>query len=353
LRRALFLFAVVAVVAIASGAAFIFGTRAAPTAAAAGSSVPTSTTAIVRRDLVDRQDFAAVLGFGAATGLANHLAGTVTAEASPGSTVDRGHQLYAVDGRAVYLMFGATPAYRDLHVGVSDGEDIKELKQNLIALGFATTYNLTVDGHFDSYTQAAVERWQKAIGVTTDGNVPFGQVIFEAAAVRVADWKAAVGDQAGPGAPIGDITGVRPTVTMDLDARRQALATVGSAITVTLADGSSVAGHITEVGHVATQPSGGGQATVKVYATLDDPKAGGQVDQAPVQVGLTRGSRKGVLAVPVNALMARPDGTYAVEVDSHGTREQVPVTIGLFAQGMVEISGSGISEGMTVVVPAE
>jgi peptidoglycan hydrolase-like protein with peptidoglycan-binding domain len=353
LRRALIVITLIAGVATASGVAFVAGTKAAPSAAPSASAIPTSTTSVVRRDLVDRQSFAAVLGYGATTILANHLAGTVTAEVSPGSTINRGQQMYAVDGRAVYLMFGTTPAYRDLHVGVGDGEDIRELKQNLVALGFATSANLTVDGHFDSYTQAAVERWQKAIGVTTDGNVPFGQVVFEPAAVRIADWKAHVGDQAGPGAPIGEITGVRPTVTMDLDARRQGLAAVGSPITVTLADGTAVAGHLTEVGRVATQPSGGGQATVKVFATLDDPKAGGQVDQAPVQVGLARSTRKGVLAVPVNALLARPDGTYAVEVDRHGTRQQVVITTGLFAEGMVEITGSGIAEGTTVVVPSE
>jgi peptidoglycan hydrolase-like protein with peptidoglycan-binding domain len=340
----------VAGVAVVSGGAFVAGTRAAPTAPATTSVVPTSTTAVVRRDLVDRQNFPAVLGYGSTSTIANHLVGTITAQASTGTTVDRGKQIYAVDGRAIYLMFGTTPAYRDLHLGVSDGEDVKELKQNLVALGYG---RLPADGHFDAYTQAAVERWQTAIGVTADGNVPLGQVIFEAAAVRIADWKAAVGDQAGPGAPIGDITGTHPTVTMDLDARRQALAVAGSAISVTLADGSVVAGHITEVGRVATQPSGGGAPTVKVYATLDDPKAGGNVDQAPVQVGLSRGSRKGVLAVPVNALLARPDGTYAVEVHRRGSREQVAVTVGLFAEGMVEINGAGIAEGTTVVLPAE
>jgi hypothetical protein len=343
----------VAGVAIASGAAFLAGTRAAPSPAATASKVTTSTTAVVRRDLVDRQGFAAVLGYGASTTIANHVAGTVTAEATPGSTIDRGQQIYAIDARAVYLMFGTTPAYRDLHVGVSDGEDVKALQQNLIALGYATSANLNADGHFDSYTQAAVRRWQKAIGVSVDGNVPFGQVVFQPGAVRIAAWKAAAGEQAGPGSPILEVTGVRPAVTMDLDARRQGLAVVGSPISVTLADGTLVAGHITEVGRVATQPSGGGQATVKVYATLDDPKAGGKVDQAPVQVGLTRGSRKAVLAVPVNALLGRPDGTYAVEVERHGAREQVAVTIGLFAEGMVEVSGSGIAEGTPVVVPAE
>jgi peptidoglycan hydrolase-like protein with peptidoglycan-binding domain len=353
LRRALIVLSLAIGVTLAAGGAYVAGSHVPSAAGAGGPIVATSTTKVVRRDLVDRQTFGATLGYGATATIANHLAGTVTAEASPGSTVDRGQQLYTVDGRAVYLMFGSVPAYRDLNAGVSDGEDVKQLEQNLIALGSANSGNLTANGHFDSYTRAAVERWQKSINVSADGVVPFGQVVFQTAAVRIATWKAAPGDPAGPGGPIVDVTGVRHAIALDLDARRQALAIVGSAITVTLADGSVVAGRITDVGRVATQPSGGGQSTIKVYATLDDVKAGGNVDQAPVQVGLARASRQGVLAVPVNALLARPDGTYVVEVDSHGTREQVVVTTGLFADGMVEISGSGISDGTTVVVPAE
>src|SRR5258708_36261536 len=151
-------------------------------------------------------------------------------------------------------MFGTTPAYRDLPTGVSDGDDIKQLKQTLIALGFAPSYNVPVDSHFDSSTQAAVERWQKSIGVTADGNVPFGQVIFEPAAVRIADWKAAVGDQAGPGAPIGDITGVRPIVTMDLDAPPQALAAPGPALTVPLPHPPSLPRHTTTAPRPAPPP---------------------------------------------------------------------------------------------------
>jgi peptidoglycan hydrolase-like protein with peptidoglycan-binding domain len=341
------------VVALAVGGAFVVGSRVPSAAGANSPAVATGTTKVVRRDLVDRQNFGATLGYGATSTIANHLTGTVTAETASGSTVDRGQQLYAVDGRAAYLMFGSVPAYRDLHVGVSDGDDVKQLEQNLIALGFANSGNLTANGHFDSYTRAAVERWQKSINVSTDGTVPFGQVVFQPAAVRLAGWKAAVGDQAGPGGPIVDVTGVRHVISLDLDARRQALAIVGSAITVNLADGSIAGGHITDVGRVATQSSGGGSPTVKVYATLDDAKAGGSLDQAPVQVGLARASRQGVLAVPVNALLARPDGTYAIEIDRQGTRSLAEVKTGLFADGFVEISGPAIAEGLTVVVPAE
>jgi hypothetical protein len=60
-----------------------------------------------------------------------------------------------------------------------------------------------------------------------------------------------------------------------------------------------------------------------------------------------------VLAVPVNALVARTDGSYAIELVRGGRHEFVHVTTGLFAQGMVQVTGDGFAEGDTVVVPAQ
>ena len=53
---------------------------------------------------------------------------------------------------------------------------------------------------------------------------------------------------------------------------------------------------------------------VDVSVTLDDPAATGTLDQAPVTVGITSDSRTGVLAVPVNALLALAEGGYGVRV---------------------------------------
>ena len=56
--------------------------------------------------------------------------------------------------------------------------------------------------------------------------------------------------------------------------------------------------------------------------------------------------------MPVNALVALLEGGYAVEVQSaDGSRHYVSVTLGLFQDGYVEVSGNGISEGDSVVVP--
>jgi multidrug efflux pump subunit AcrA (membrane-fusion protein) len=58
-----------------------------------------------------------------------------------------------------------------------------------------------------------------------------------------------------------------------------------------------------------------------------------------------------VLAVPVQALLAASDGTYTVEVVSGTGRRQVPVSLGIFADGKVEVAGSGLAAGMKVEVP--
>ena len=59
-----------------------------------------------------------------------------------------------------------------------------------------------------------------------------------------------------------------------------------------------------------------------------------------------------MLSVPVGALLALSPDQYGVEVvEDDGTTRKVPVTLGLFAGGRVEISGEGLSEGQRVVVP--
>jgi peptidoglycan hydrolase-like protein with peptidoglycan-binding domain len=318
--------------------------------------VTTATAQIVRTNLVDRQQVSATLGYGATFHLVNHVPGTLTWEAAVGTVVDRGQALYAIDSKSVYLMIGPVPAYRDLHVGVSDGADVKQLQENLIALGFGAAYNLTADGHFDWYTKDAVQRWQHSLGITEDGQIPLGLVVFSPTPIRISSWLEAASEQAGPGSPVAAVTSNNHVITLNLDARRQALAVTGAAVTVTLPNGSSTAGHIASVGTTATAPdqaSGGGPPTIPVYIALDDPKVGGTVDQAPVTVGLAGRSASHVLAVPVNALLAQPDGGSEIEVVRAGHHDLVPVTTGLFAGGLVEISGTGFAEGDSVVVPAQ
>jgi hypothetical protein len=81
------------------------------------------------------------------------------------------------------------------------------------------------------------------------------------------------------------------------------------------------------------------------------PGATGIGSDVPIQVSLTVRSVRGVLAVPVSALLALAGGGYAVEVAGRsGTHHLTGVTTGAFAGGRVQISGPGIAAGVKVVV---
>jgi len=59
-----------------------------------------------------------------------------------------------------------------------------------------------------------------------------------------------------------------------------------------------------------------------------------------------------VLTVPVAALLALAEGGYGLEVVDGGRSSITAVETGLFADGRVEVSGSGIAAGTTVGVPS-
>jgi len=255
-------------------------------------------------------------------------------------------------------MYGSLPAWRTLAEGVADGADVRQLEQNLTDLGFANARNLTVDDHFTSATTDAVKRWQHALGLPETGQVDLGRVVFLPGPARVSSVHPTVGSPAQPGGAVLDTTSTTKVVTVALDASKTYLVKAGDAVVVTLPDQKTVPASVTEVGKVATAPAnnggGGGNSTptVNVTVALSDPAAGGDLDQAPVEVDITTDSRHNVLVVPVNALLALTEGGYAVEATDGTASHLVPVTTGLFANGNVEISGPGVQAGMKVKVPA-
>ncbi|MDX6679130.1 MAG: hypothetical protein QOE31_3182 [Solirubrobacteraceae bacterium] len=150
-------------------------------------------------------------------------------------------------------------------------------------------------------------------------------------------------------------TSSRRVVTVALPTTKSALAKLGQRVTVKLPSGSDVHGPISSVGKVATSASTTSgttsstptEATIKVTIRLLESR--GSLDQAPVTVRFEQSRRKNVLAIPVTALLARPGGTFAVQVvEAGGTRRTVPVQTGLYTSGYVEIDGAGLRPGMHV-----
>ncbi len=289
-------------------------------------------------------------GGGASGGGGGAAGGVYTALPAAGRTVSRGQTLYAVSGRPIPLLYGSTPLVRQLTAGVS-GDDVKELEDNLIALGYGS--GLTADGSFTQADAIAVKRWQAALGVNQTGVVNPGEAVFLAGPLRVTQDRVQTGASAQTGQEIIDGTSPDHVVNVSLDARQQTLVQVGAGVSVALPNGTSVKGTITDVGTVATTSGSGAQqqTTIPVTVTLADNAAAGKLDGATVSVSITRASRQNVLAVPVTALLVLPGGGYAVEA-ADGRHRRIQVQTGVFSNGLVEVSGPGLVEGLKVVAPS-
>jgi Putative peptidoglycan binding domain len=308
-----------------------------------------------------------------------------------GDIINQDQRLYSVSNEPVPLLYGAIPAYRAFYVGVSDGGDVGELTHDLIALGYGD--GLAQSNHYSPATAAAVERWQTALGLPATGEILLGEVVFEPGPIRVTSVTPSAGTSVGGGGGAGaggggtvlSATGTTPVVTVALGVDQEDLVKPGDAVSVVLPDGTTtVGGQVETVGTVATCAGGSGtgtatgatnsngsadqspcassgsnggsgsdsSATVTVTITLDSTPAGASLDQAPVNVNITSQRADNVLAVPVTALLALSGGGYAVQVVTGSTSHLAPVTTGLDANTMIQISGPGIAAGTRVEVPS-
>jgi hypothetical protein len=179
--------------------------------------------------------------------------------------------------------------------------------------------------------------------------------VFLPTAARITSVAGTLGGPAG--GTILKASSMTRQVSVNLDANLQSQIKVGQPVTITLPNGRSTPGRVTAVGKVATTPAQGSNSapTVEVDITPTDPGATGTLDQAPVQVQVITATARHALVVPVNALLALASGGYAVEVvAADGVHHLVAVQLGLFddTAGLVQVTGSGLSAGQRVVVPA-
>jgi hypothetical protein len=307
--------------------------------------------------------------------------GTFTWLPAAGSTIRQGHVMYRVSGSPVVLLYGNIPAYRPLTEGLA-GPDVRQLNEDLVRLGYATAAALGARAGWDYYsaeTAYAVGRLQAKLGLTETGTLSLGEAVFLPGAALITGWGSTtgLGGPATPGTVVVTASSTTPVVTIDLDAGMQSEVKAGDPVSITLPDGSTTPGVISQISRVASSSSSGGSSgggsangspnnssggsanssggsagTITVLASLRHPKDGRGLNSAPVTVTITTGSAPDVLTVPVNALLAQTGGGYAVEVTGLGGHHLVTVTPGLFddAAGLVQVTGN-LVPGQHVVVP--
>jgi peptidoglycan hydrolase-like protein with peptidoglycan-binding domain len=332
-----------------------------------------------------------------------------------GSTIREGKALLEITGRPVIGLAGVLPMYRTLSPG-SKGPDVLQLEQTLNRLGFdpgtvdskydsgtaaaieklyesagydaptaderltqaVDSEKKNVDGMKNALRQAqAALRQAKAGPGKGDTSVQQGAV--DDAQANLDDAESALAEarfKAGTPLPVSEVvfvktlprrvddvkverggtvngvvmsvSGASLVVTIKVDAQTKERLKAGMAASFDLGDGTIVQATVRRITRNADQYD------VVVAPKSLTPAQLERLREANVRVTIPVKSTNGkVLAVPIAALSAGPDGSSRIEVLRDGKVELIAVTVGLSADGYAQVSPTGdtkLSEGDQVVV---
>ncbi|WLW54836.1 peptidoglycan-binding protein [Streptomyces sp. YU58] len=303
--------------------------------------------------------------------------------ARPGQRVKAAQPLVEYDARPVFALPGAFPMYRDLTVG-DEGKDVVQVQRALHSLGRPTGSDPS--GTFGSGTAAAVRHMYAAMGyapplTTSAGTVsqdpgpeatttlPSSEVVFvPSLPARVVSVPVHVGDAVK--GPVVTLARGDMTLTGFLDPSERGLVTAGAKADILAeATGAHATGTVASVGALVTPGAG------KDDSASDDSAADARQDSAyvPVRIGgggswdktfagqdvritiTAAATSRAVTAVPEAAITAGADARSTVTVvpASGGAQRVVPVTTGVSADGLVQVTptrGHTLRAGDRVVV---
>lgn len=294
--------------------------------------------------------------------------GVITKLPTPGTTLHQGDMIQQVGDEPTYFMRGATPAWRAFEPDMSNGDDVAQLETSLKELGYFTG---EPNAHYDWLTRAAIQKWQKDKGLTQNGILPLGRVVFAPEDLRVGTMIARLGDRATLETDLFNVSSTRQVISATLKLADQKLGVVGNGVKIRLPGGETTTGTIstveppTDKGSASGDQKGSGSGSgsgsdsasdkervIPITVTPDDPSATEGLQEASVSLGLVSEKRENVLSVPLGALIALTPDQFGVEVvNDDNTIRKVPVKTGLFAGDRVEVTSDELSENQRVVVP--
>jgi Membrane-fusion protein len=269
--------------------------------------------------------------------------GMITALPDVGTEISLGQRVYECDGKPIVLMTGPRPFWRDLSVGVSDGEDVRQLQQNLADMGYYTGH---VGTKFDKYTKAAIKEWQESLSLKRTGIFSLGDVVVTSASpIRIDRVTAGLG---AVNAIPATYTSPTRIVTAPLSPSQLGELETRQSVEVQLPDGSKTDGQITAV--LPSKPAVGDQEEVKPQVIITV-KGAQDAPSGDVRISIFHENTTDALVVPVSALIAISEDNYAVEVFQPNTDIiRVPVKIGKVVGTKAEIIAGDVNEGDQVVM---
>ncbi|MCY3633053.1 MAG: hypothetical protein OXH29_10330 [bacterium] len=316
-----------------------------------------NTFEVVRRDLIDTEEFSGTLGYGDPEALHTNTSGVVTGRLpEEGDVLDVGDVLFEVNSYPVVLLRGRRPMYRSFERDMEEGPDIEQLEQALADMRIPGYEDMTVDEDFTRVTEDVVEEWQNRLGVEETGEIAMGFVVFIEAPIRISSVNVIEGQTISAQAAAFTITGQDQEIVSNLDPADAEIVNRLDRVEVELPDGRITPGAVAEVARVATrlinsQTGAPGDPTIEVIIVLLDGEASARFDAAPVDWTITKEVTPNALVVPASALIATVGGGFSVEVVQEGSTTLVPVEVGTFVDAFVEITGGDLEVGDHVRIP--
>ena len=316
-----------------------------------------NTVEVVRRDLVETEEFSGTLGFGDPEPLYTNTSGIVTGRLpEEGDILDIGDTLFEVNSYPVVLLRGDRPMYRPYSRSMEDGPDVQQLEQALVDMAIPGSEDITVDENFTIVTENVVEEWQNRLGVDETGEIAMGFIVFIEEPFRISAVNAIVGQSVAAQSAAFTTTGQHQQIVSNIDPGDAEIVNRLDRVEVELPDGRLTPGVVSEVARVATrltntQTGAPGDPTIEVIILLLDDEASSRFDAAPVTWTITEEVTPNVLVVPASALIATVDGGFSVEVVHDGSTTLVPVEVGTFVDAFVEIAGGDLEVGDLVRIP--
>lgn len=304
-----------------------------------------STETITRGDLTEKKEERGSVSYGDAWVAPFEAMGVVTKSHPKGTIVQPGEPLIWLATQPVYLAEGDVPVYREMFYGrdadkkLQNGDDVRQLQQFLLDLGFDDKERLTVDGEFGPTTQRAVKEWQKANGLPVTGRVDRTQLVFHPQPVRI-------DNQPMVGAQFTELllTNEAQTITTSFDNQSRSFFPVGGTVELDANDGRKATGTIEELeSSIQDDGSRGFTAKIRPNEALDP-----SVEQVTVTANKIVADK--ALLVPARSILALAGSGYALELQTDTGTELRRVELGEFVDDMVEVTGD-IDEGAEVIVP--
>jgi len=255
----------------------------------------------------------------------------VTAVAAAGAKVTTGTQLARVASRPLVAVHTDAVLYRDLTVGAT-GPDVAAFEKALHQAGVIGKANSVLDAD-------TVHAWHHTYAPAGPSNrIRVATLVAVPADTEVSSVMVTVGQAVKPGTPLLELSAGSNQL------RCEVLNPSGS---ITPADVTlDVAGKTVPAASLTVHPRTDDEPGYVLVKPKDE-----VADGAAVRLGIVSASSDGpVLVAPLSAITTSSNGAPSVVVVDGDVRREVPVQLGVTAQGLVAVSGDGLADGVQVML---